>query len=435
MTNYLNEAFSQLNMLNEESFELDKKGIEALADFEDAQDKAEEEIDVIDVDADDDDEIQDEYINKVILECPVCDSLHYEDKEKIHFDEDSDVVDIGEPCPYCAQEDGFKIVGQVAAYCKECAHEDEHEEDEIEVEEEETLEEADKPAALSIEDAQKWVDYDMERYGRISAKTNHLVKKAGFQIIKDEYGDYEVAAGKFEDLQEDVKEVEIKTDNQKLKMTSDDDDKITITSEPLECECEDAEVIIPPTEELVDEVEGEEEIEKEATKELVEAIYTDTSGIMGETGKTYTTAELRKIWNEDHNNDPVMAAYNGDYNEWLRDTLAYMSLKEDFDNFDEESFDEKMDKRLKECFDNVKGYKSTAITDRDGNFIIEGVISFDSGKEKKTSFILEQKARKGCKVKFLGENKEIDNGKKSFALKGKVCDNKFFTKALSYPKK
>lgn len=386
MTNYLNEAFSQLNMLNEESFELDKKGIEALADFEDAQDKAEEEIDVIDVDADDDDEIQDEYINKVILECPVCDSLHYEDKEKIHFDEDSDVVDIGEPCPYCAQEDGFKIVGQVAAYCKECAHENEHEEDEIEVEEEETLEEADKSAALSIEDAQKWVDYDMERYGRISAKTNHLVKKAGFQIIKDEYGDYEVAAGKFEDLQEDVKEVEIKTDDQKLKMTSDDDDKITITSEPLECECEDAEVIIPPTEELVDEVEGEEQ--KEDTEE-----------------------EEKEVGEEVEVSD------------------------EDFDNFDEESFDEKMDKRLKECFDNVKGYKSTAITDRDGNFIIEGVISFDSGKEKKTSFILEQKARKGCKVKFLGENKEIDNGKKSFVLKGKVCDNKFFTEALSYPKK
>lgn len=386
MTNYLNEAFSQLNMLNEESFELDRKGIEALADFEDAQDKAEEEIDVIDVDADDDDKIQDEYINKVILECPVCDSLHYEDKEKIHFDEDSDVVDIGEPCPYCAQEDGFKIVGQVAAYCKECAHEDEHEEDEIEVEEEETLEEADKPAALSIEDAQKWVDYDMERYGRISAKTNHLVKKAGFQIIKDEYGDYEVAAGKFENLQEDVKEVEIKTDDQKLKMTSDDDDKITITSEPLECECEDAEVIIPPTEELVDEVEGEEE--KEDAEE-----------------------EEKEVGEEVEVSD------------------------EDFDDFDEESFDEKMDKRLKECFDNVKGYKSTAITDRDGNFIIEGVISFDSGKEKKTSFILEQKARKGCKVKFLGENKEIDNGKKSFALKGKVCDNKFFTEALSYPKK
>ena len=64
------------------------------------------------------------------------------------------------------------------------------------------LKEADKPAATSIEDAQKWVDYDMKKYGKISERTNKLVKKAGFQIIKDDHGDYEVAAGKFESLEE-----------------------------------------------------------------------------------------------------------------------------------------------------------------------------------------------------------------------------------------
>lgn len=34
----------------------------------------------------------------------------------------------------------------------------------------------------------------MEHYGHISAETNNLVKKAGFQIVKDDHGDYEVAA-------------------------------------------------------------------------------------------------------------------------------------------------------------------------------------------------------------------------------------------------
>lgn len=62
------------------------------------------------------------------------------------------------------------------------------------------LKESDKPAALSIKDAQKWVDYDMKRYGKISDRTNRLVKKAGFQILKDDHGDYEVAAGKFESV-------------------------------------------------------------------------------------------------------------------------------------------------------------------------------------------------------------------------------------------
>lgn len=68
----------------------------------------------------------------------------------------------------------------------------------------ESLHESDKPAATSIEDAQKWVDYDMKKYGKISARTNRLVKKAGFQIIKDDHGDYEVAAGKFESIKEDL---------------------------------------------------------------------------------------------------------------------------------------------------------------------------------------------------------------------------------------
>lgn len=68
------------------------------------------------------------------------------------------------------------------------------------------LKESDKPAALSIKDAQKWVDYDMKRYGKISDRTNRLVKKAGFQILKDDHGDYEVAAGKFESVDKGLQE-------------------------------------------------------------------------------------------------------------------------------------------------------------------------------------------------------------------------------------
>lgn len=67
-----------------------------------------------------------------------------------------------------------------------------------------SLKESDKPAATSIQDAQKWVDYDMKKYGRVSAKTNRLVKKAGFRIDKDQYGDYEVVAGTYESCNEDV---------------------------------------------------------------------------------------------------------------------------------------------------------------------------------------------------------------------------------------
>ena len=45
-----------------------------------------------------------------------------------------------------------------------------------------------------IAEYQKWVDYDMKKYGRISSLTNHKVRKAGLKIVKDKYGDYEVIA-------------------------------------------------------------------------------------------------------------------------------------------------------------------------------------------------------------------------------------------------
>lgn len=73
----------------------------------------------------------------------------------------------------------------------------------------------------------------------------------------------------------------------------------------------------------------------EERDELVEAVYTDTNGIMGIAGETYTTAELRKIWNDNHNDDPSMANYNGDYDKWVSDTLAQMSRNDDVD----EAFD------------------------------------------------------------------------------------------------
>lgn len=70
------------------------------------------------------------------------------------------------------------------------------------------LREADKPAPKSIEDCQKWIDYDMKHYGKISERTNEIIKRAGFQIIKDDHGDYEVTAGKYDESckKEELKE-------------------------------------------------------------------------------------------------------------------------------------------------------------------------------------------------------------------------------------
>ena len=45
---------------------------------------------------------------------------------------------------------------------------------------------------LDLRKYQKWVDYDMKRYGKISDKTNEDLKKAGLKVVKDKYGEYQV---------------------------------------------------------------------------------------------------------------------------------------------------------------------------------------------------------------------------------------------------
>lgn len=45
-----------------------------------------------------------------------------------------------------------------------------------------------------LDEYQKWVDYDMKRFGKISEQTQREIDKAGLQIVKDKYGDYEVIA-------------------------------------------------------------------------------------------------------------------------------------------------------------------------------------------------------------------------------------------------
>ena len=45
-----------------------------------------------------------------------------------------------------------------------------------------------------VSEYQKWVDYDMKKYHKISKDTMDKIKSAGLSVVKDQYGDYEVIA-------------------------------------------------------------------------------------------------------------------------------------------------------------------------------------------------------------------------------------------------
>ena len=142
--NYLAEAFKSMrsdDILNEEAFTLDSKGADELKQFLDG-DEMDDSIQVIDTDAETPEELEDSYIGKVILDCCVCHSKLYKDKEDVVIDEDGDLANVDEECPFCYCVDGFKIVGEVKEFNKDDSDEDEKgdeedddEKDEVEVEE------------------------------------------------------------------------------------------------------------------------------------------------------------------------------------------------------------------------------------------------------------------------------------------------------------
>lgn len=395
--NYLTEAFKAFNVLNEDVFDISVKD-----GFEDAKEFVEEPVEEMEVIYDplasDEEELEDTYVGKAILRCEICQSMLYKDPSEVVIDEESKLANVEETCPYCQSEEGFKVIGQVAEFCEKCAEkeeceehceESEHEEEKVEkseveenIEESVDLKEADKPAAISLEDAQKWVDYDMKKYGKISDRTNRLVKKAGFQILKDDHGDYEVAAGKFESceesLREDFEKVEIETDKEKMTMESEENGKVVVTTEPKEevHEEERAEVIEPVTDEVKAEFKTEDELEKEKEDEFQDI---------------------------------------------------------EIDEFDEEEFDTLGEQYLKRVYENVESFKTTNGSVKGNNLKLEGLITFKSGKQAKTNFVFEAKTvTKTGKLKFIGENKQFAKGKKSFTLTGKMDGNKLITESFTY---
>lgn len=592
MENYLNEAFQALNMLNEESFNLSaQEDVEKLSKFLDNDNEDEVSLDIIDRDAETKDELKDNYIGKVILDCCVCHSLNYQDADKIVVDEETELANVGDECPYCYSTDGYKIVGEVAPYKVEDEAEVEIEDKEIEDEEidesfkssnrrlknesvasgvlgaavgslvghpiagaaigaaapsvvgevkdiltdnleekeyeifhnsngtdykiiersksgenalltdgkewivawncpknnkgswgqghyffdEESAREvwndkyvnesyrptlkrnrrlkedftynyedvyeigknlvtasketqnsygpidyedlADAIRSLcnrenkriakdvdvnqvaidilsgqdgvdesfksrrsrrtlgesneigkDLSEYQKWVDYDMEKYGKISGKTMSKIKSAGLSVVKDQYGDYEVIADR--PIDEDFNRVEIETDKETMEMTADENGKVSVTTEPKE------ETIRPVSSEVKDEIE--------------------------------VNTEEAKLEDEEE-------------------------VDKDFDEFDEETFDKLGESYLKNNYNNVSSFKTSAVRMSPDKLVVEGKINFKSGKSKNTSFIFEGKdITKRGKMKLIGENAQITKGRKAFTLTGRVSGNKFITESLNY---
>ena len=520
MSTILNEAFRKLEAMDQDLFDADKEGLKKLDAFLD-DDEATDVSVVIDPNAEQEDELEDSYVGKILCRCVVCQSDIIKDEADLRKDEDCpDVVNCGDECPMCQSIDGYKIIGRIAPYVKET---------EVEIDEARDITKGEKSIASilnkpenkakmeaagsdvealkaavleileadelkdnkAIEDAkrilanakgfkflttlttymtgdklisnkkydrkglkealgttydavlkllddngydvtdsevkeyadsaadyiefsrsqgdmenytveqwfedtksnypedlaalkrvdesfaandlakyQEWVDFDMKKYGRISEITQSKLDKAGLEVVKDDHGNYEVIAKEDDGkvITESVDSVEVKADGQKVEVKQEDDKTTVEVSKTCET-CEGEETIAP-----ISDVE-----EKEIETKL------------------------------DRADDDT-----------------------DIEEFSEEDFDELGEAYLKRVYENVDSYKTTKGCINGNKMMLEGVITFKSGKRAKTNFLFESASKtKSGKLKFLGENKQIANNK-AFTLTGHQEGNKLFFESFNY---
>ena len=105
----------------------------------------------------------------------------------------------------------------------------------------------------------------------------------------------------------------------------------------------------------------------------------------------------------------------------------------EIEEIDDEGFDQLGESYLKKVYENVNSFKTSDCSQLDGKLIMEGVITFNSGKKAKTKFIFEsaEMSKKG-KIKFTGLNEQISKNKKAFTITGAVEGKKLMIESFNY---
>lgn len=174
---YITEAFKQFDALVEEDELITSEempiydvGSERMHDFLDTVGD-DSDLAIIDLEAEAEEDLKQSYVGKVILDCNVCHSNIFIDKDEIVVDEDGN-ANIELECPYCMSNEGYTIIGQVEPYEEETEEEEVESEDDIEIEEvpsEEEMAETEVPMDEGLINDSEWAD-QVKELGREADK-------------------------------------------------------------------------------------------------------------------------------------------------------------------------------------------------------------------------------------------------------------------------
>lgn len=394
---YINEAFKRLNLLEESMFDTSVNGVNNLAAFLDEDDPT---VKVIDTEATDEDSLKDSYVGKVIVNCNICHSNIFKNKEDIVIDEEG-LVNPEDACPYCGEQEGFTVIGEIIPYGAASTESTDDELDvsiENEASEEETTEEPVLEEGL----------LGAVGLGLAAGAASAVGNKVTSSMLSDDVNDTtedellnedESTTSQTKELSrasrratmtEDFKEVSITTDDQHMEMTSDENGKVTVTTEPVQ--------ETPATDSV-------EEVIAPLSNETEEEILTNNN----------TEEPVEEVSTEDIPTE---------------DSEEFVA---DFDDIDEEGLDELGESYLKKIYENVDSFKTTSVGANQSSLIIEGLITFSSGAKKKTGFVFEAKdANNRGQLRFIGSNKQLTESKDAFTLIGRLDNKKLFVESLKY---
>lgn len=175
MSQYINEAFKQLRLLESEDLDLSPTGLDTLDTYMN-QAMSDEDIDIIDLEAEAEEDLKKSYIGKVICDCNVCHSNIFYNKEDIVIDEDG-VVNPEDECPYCMSLDGYTIVGEIKPYEEGSTEESEDEVDlDVDLDDDE---EAEEPIEIESEE-----DDDLDESLQLSESDKKSIEDYESTILK-----------------------------------------------------------------------------------------------------------------------------------------------------------------------------------------------------------------------------------------------------------
>ena len=466
MKNILTEAFKQLSEIDQNVFNADENGLNKLDAFiTDSDNESENVTVIIDPNAEDETDLQDSYIGKILCRCVVCQSDIMKDEEELHKDEDCpDVVNCGEECPMCQSTEGYKIIGRIAPYEEQATTVDESV--------------ASKRPARKI---QKQINESVNP--GLFKKLKNLYKKdedVAYNLAADpfslpspfdEYGESLLNAA-YTKFQTDCNgELESSLESgtgmsefrgEGVYARWDFDDEIEMIEEALsECDTEDEFIksvvgglctlvdFNEQAEEELDESAGNKKltnIEKIAKKfpelnllkESVDCVNVVSDGQEVEVKPegdrtTITISPVEENVEEAPVEAPeeVVAPLDDEEKEEI-DTMLDEPEDIEIDEFDEEQFDDLGESFLKKVYENVDSYKTTSGIINGDKLMLEGIITFKSGKQGKTNFVFESHSiTKTGKLKFIGENLQFAKNK-AFVLTGKADGKKLIAESLNY---